>query len=127
MREGKGGKDRVVMLPRSLLPALRRQVSVARQQWEADREAHESRISEKMLVEVPLPRLNFDTMRIEVQCEEDQRWIAEVLDLPGVMAYGDTRDQAVARAESLALRVIADRIDHGESIPELDDLFVVSA
>jgi predicted RNase H-like HicB family nuclease len=43
------------------------------------------------------------------------------------MAYGDTRDQAVARAESLALRVIADRIDHGESIPELDDLFVVSA
>jgi predicted RNase H-like HicB family nuclease len=95
--------------------------------WEADREAHESRISEKMLVEVPLPRLTFDTMRIEVQCEEDQRWIAEVLDLPGVMAYGDTRDQAVARAESLALRVIADRIDHGESISELDDLFVVSA
>jgi predicted RNase H-like HicB family nuclease len=95
--------------------------------WEADREAHESRISEKMLAEVPLPRLSFDTMRIEVQCEEDQRWIAEVLDLPGVMAYGDTRDQAVARAESLALRVIADRIDHGESIPELDDLFVVSA
>ncbi|MEY3204882.1 MAG: hypothetical protein RLZZ21_1213 [Planctomycetota bacterium] len=66
-------------------------------------------------------------MRIEVQREEDQRWLAEVLDLPGVMAYGDTRDQAVAKAEALALRVIADRIDHGESIPELDDLFVVSA
>lgn len=66
-------------------------------------------------------------MRIEVQREEDQRWLAEVLDLPGVMAYGETRDQAVARAEALALRVIADRIDHGESIPELDDLFVVSA
>ncbi len=65
-------------------------------------------------------------MRIEVQREDDQRWIAEVLDLPGVMAYGETRDQAVAKAESLALRVIADRIDHGESIPELDDLFVVS-
>lgn len=66
-------------------------------------------------------------MRIEVQHEEDQRWLAEVLDLPGVMAYGETRDQAVAKAEALALRVIADRIDHGESIPELDDLFVVSA
>ncbi|NDC52721.1 MAG: type II toxin-antitoxin system HicB family antitoxin [Planctomycetia bacterium] len=66
-------------------------------------------------------------MRIEVQREEDQRWLAEVLDLPGVMAYGETRDQAVAKTEALALRVIADRIDHGESIPELDDLFVVSA
>jgi len=66
-------------------------------------------------------------MRIEVQREEDQRWLAEVLDLPGVMAYGETRDQAVAKAEAIALRVIADRIDHGESIPELDDLFVVSA
>ncbi|MFM8952409.1 MAG: type II toxin-antitoxin system HicB family antitoxin [Planctomycetaceae bacterium] len=66
-------------------------------------------------------------MRIEVQREEDQRWLAEVLDLPGVMAYGETRNQAVAKAEALALRVIADRIDHGESIPELDDLFVVSA
>ncbi len=66
-------------------------------------------------------------MRIEVQREEDQRWLAEVLDLPGVMAYGETRDQAVAKAEALALRVIADRIDNGESIPELDDLFVVSA
>ena len=66
-------------------------------------------------------------MRIEVQREEDQCWLAEVLNLPGVMAYGETRDQAVARAEALALRVIADRIDHGESSSELDDLFVVSA
>jgi len=46
---------------------------------------------------------------------------------PLIMAYGETRDQAVAKAEALALRVIADRIDHGESIPEIDDLFVVSA
>ena len=74
-----------------------------------------------------LPATEVSDMRIEVQREEDQRWLAEVLDLPGVMAYGDTRDQAVAKAEALALRVIADRIDHGESIPELDDLFVVSA
>ena len=66
-------------------------------------------------------------MRIEVEQEDDQRWIAEVLDLPGVIVYGETRERAVAKAEALALRVIADRLDHGESIPELDDLFVVSA
>lgn len=66
-------------------------------------------------------------MRIEVEQEDDQRWIAEVLDLPGVIVYGETRDRAVAKAEALALRVIADRLDHGEAIPEIDDLFVVSA
>jgi len=66
-------------------------------------------------------------MRIEIDQEADCRWLAEVLDLPGVMAYGETREQAVARVEALALRVIADRLDHGEAIPELDDLFVVSA
>jgi predicted RNase H-like HicB family nuclease len=66
-------------------------------------------------------------MRIEVEQEEDQRWIAEVIDLPGVVVYGETRERAVAKAEALALRVIADRLDHGEAVPELDDLFVVSA
>jgi predicted RNase H-like HicB family nuclease len=66
-------------------------------------------------------------MRIEVEQEIDGRWLAEVLDLSGVLAYGDTRERAVAKAEALALRVIADRLDHGEAIPELDDLFVVSA
>jgi predicted RNase H-like HicB family nuclease len=65
-------------------------------------------------------------MRIEVEQEEDQRWLAEVLDLPGVIVYGETRERAVAKAEALALRVIADRLDHGEAVPELDDLFVVS-
>jgi len=65
-------------------------------------------------------------MRIEIEREDDNRWIAEVPDLPGVMVYGKTREQAVAKAEALALRVIADRLDHGESIPELDALFMVS-
>ena len=60
-------------------------------------------------------------MRIEVEQEDDQRWIAEVLDLPGVIVYGETRERAVAKAEALALRVIADRLDHGESIPELQN------
>lgn len=66
-------------------------------------------------------------MRIEIEHEDDGRWIAEVPELPGVMAYGQTRDEAIAKVQSLALRVIADRIDHGEAIPELDELFAVLA
>lgn len=61
-------------------------------------------------------------MRIEIEREEDGRWIAEVEDLPGVMAYATTREEAISKVEALALRVIADRLDHGESIPELGDL-----
>ncbi|MBU1325283.1 MAG: type II toxin-antitoxin system HicB family antitoxin [Alphaproteobacteria bacterium] len=48
-------------------------------------------------------------MRIEVEREEGGRWIAEAPALPGVMAYGDTEAEAVARAEALVLRVLADR------------------
>jgi predicted RNase H-like HicB family nuclease len=66
-------------------------------------------------------------MRVDIEREEDGRWIAEVADLPGVMVYGQTRAEAIAKVEALALRVIADRLDHGESIPELDDLFAVPA
>lgn len=67
------------------------------------------------------------TMRIEIEKEEDGRWIAEVNDLPGVMAYGNTRQEAISKVEALALRVIADRIDHGDSIPDLDALFALPA
>ena len=66
-------------------------------------------------------------MRVEIEPEEDGRWIAEVPDLPGVMAYGRSREEAIAKAETLALRVIADRLEHGEGVPELKDLFVVPA
>jgi predicted RNase H-like HicB family nuclease len=66
-------------------------------------------------------------MKIEIEREEDGRWIAEVSDLPGVLAYGKTREEAIAKVEALALRVIADRLDHGESIPELDELFALPA
>ena len=66
-------------------------------------------------------------MKIELEREDDGRWIAEVSDLPGVMVYGTTRQEAVAKAEALALRIIADRLDHGEAIPELDELFAVPA
>jgi len=65
--------------------------------------------------------------KIDIEKEEDGRWIAEVSDLPGVLAYGKTREDAIAKVEALALRVIADRIDHGENIPELDELFAVTA
>jgi predicted RNase H-like HicB family nuclease len=46
--------------------------------------------------------------------EEDGRWIAEVSEIPGVLKYGQSREEAIAQAEALALRVIADRIEHGE-------------
>jgi len=68
-----------------------------------------------------------EIMRIELEREDDGRWIAEVPDLPGVMAYGKNRKEALAKVQSLALRVIADRLDHGEGIPELDELFAVPA
>jgi predicted RNase H-like HicB family nuclease len=66
-------------------------------------------------------------MRIEIEREEDGRWIAEILELPGVMVYGETRKQAIAKAEALALRVMADRLENNEEIPELREVFAVSA
>lgn len=52
---------------------------------------------------------------IELEREEDGRWIAEVLDLPGVLAYGASESEARAKVEALALRVVADRLEHGEA------------
>lgn len=60
---------------------------------------------------------------VELEREDDGRWIAEILALPGVLAYADTRDQALANAKALALRVLADRIEHGEKVPEIEGLF----
>lgn len=54
---------------------------------------------------------------IEIEQETDGRWMAEIGDLPGVMAYGATRNQAIGAVEALALRVVADRIEHGEALP----------
>jgi len=62
---------------------------------------------------------------VEIEREDDGRWIGEVLDLPGVLAYGTTRDEAVAKAKALAFRVLADRLEHGEIVPELDGVFAV--
>ena len=62
------------------------------------------------------------TLRVESERETDGRWIADIPELPGVMAYGQTREEAGARVQALALRVIADRLDHGETAPELMSL-----
>lgn len=51
---------------------------------------------------------------VELEQEEDGRWIAEVVEIPGAMAYGRTQEEAMMRAEALTLRVVADRLEHGE-------------
>lgn len=55
-------------------------------------------------------------LSIELDREDDGRWIAEVPSLAGVLSYGQTGDEAVAKVQALALRALADRLDHGESI-----------
>ena len=55
-------------------------------------------------------------MHIELELEEDGRWIAEVVDLPGVMTYGKTREEALSKLKALALRVLVDRVEHGEEL-----------
>jgi predicted RNase H-like HicB family nuclease len=58
------------------------------------------------------------TFTIELEVEDDGRWLAEVPTLEGVMCYGKDRDEAIARVQALALRVIAERLEHGEAPPE---------
>jgi predicted RNase H-like HicB family nuclease len=54
---------------------------------------------------------------IDTEQEEDGRWIAEVLEIPGVLAYGENQQQAIAHVQALALRVIADKLEHGDMVP----------
>ena len=56
---------------------------------------------------------------VELEQEDDGRWIAEVVELPGVLAYGSTPEEAKALVQALALRVVADRLEHGEAGPDL--------
>ena len=56
-------------------------------------------------------------LTLTIDREDDGRWIVEVPELPGVMVYGATRGEAMAKAEVLALRALADRIEHGEAEP----------
>ena len=61
-------------------------------------------------------------MDIEIEQEEDGRWIAEVTDIPGVLVYGKSREEAIQSVKALALRVISDRLDHGEPVPDSDEI-----
>ena len=66
-------------------------------------------------------------LTLDIDQETDGRWIAEVPELPGVLAYGATRDQAIAQAEALAFRVLAERLENGEPIPQIPMLFAIAS
>lgn len=67
------------------------------------------------------------TFTVEYEQEEDGRWLAEVLELPGVLAYGQTLEEAIAKAQALALRVLADRLEHGEGAHEFLNISFAAA
>ncbi|HEX5444757.1 MAG TPA: type II toxin-antitoxin system HicB family antitoxin [Pirellulales bacterium] len=62
-------------------------------------------------------------MTIEIEQEDDGRWLAEVPELPGVLAYGQTRQEAIDRVQALSLRVLADRLEHGELVAQMSGVF----
>jgi predicted RNase H-like HicB family nuclease len=65
--------------------------------------------------------------QVEIEEEADGRWIAEVPELPGVLAYGATRDEAVRKAQALSLHVLAERLEHGEPLPQIQNVFAIVA
>jgi predicted RNase H-like HicB family nuclease len=64
---------------------------------------------------------------VEVEQESDGRWIAEVPELPGVMTYGQSRDEAIRKAQALSLRVLAERLENGEPLPQVENVFSIVA
>lgn len=66
-------------------------------------------------------------LTLECEREEDGRWLAEVAALPGVLAYGASANEAMAKAEVLALRVLAERLEHGEAAPVAINISVPAA
>ena len=67
------------------------------------------------------------TFTVEFERENDGRWRAEILELPGVLAYGQKSDEAIARAQALALRAVADRLEHAEGTPEFLNIHFAAA
>ena len=67
------------------------------------------------------------TYTVEIEKEEDGRWIAEIPALPGVLVYGATRGEARAKVQALALRVVADRLEHGEASSEFTTITFAAA
>jgi len=66
-------------------------------------------------------------LTIEIEQEKDGRWLTEVLEVPGVMAYGKTQEEAIAKVQTLTLHVLADRLEHSEITPEISEIFSVAA
>ena len=64
---------------------------------------------------------------VQTEQESDGRWIAEVVELPGVLAYGASREEAIRKAQVLSLHVLADRLEHGESLPQVENVFSIVA
>jgi predicted RNase H-like HicB family nuclease len=90
-------------------------------QWKAHQDyAILEQYRKRSLREIP-------TATIEVEQEDDGRWIAEAPDLPGVIAYGATEEETLCRVKVLASRVMADRLEHGEELPELASVFAVAS
>ncbi len=67
------------------------------------------------------------TFTVEYEREDDGRWLAEVVELPGVLSYGGTSDEAIAKAQALALRLLADRLEQGEGSPEFVSISFAAA
>ena len=67
------------------------------------------------------------TFTVEYERDDDGRWLAEVIELPGVLAYGSNENEAIAKAQALALRVLADRLEHGEGKPEFVSISFAAA
>lgn len=65
-------------------------------------------------------------MRVETEQEQDGRWIAEVPSIPGALVYGATKKEAVAKVEALVLRILADKVEHGEDAPQIANVFSVA-
>jgi predicted RNase H-like HicB family nuclease len=72
-------------------------------------------------------RVKSMNLTIEIDKEDDGRWIAEVVEIPGALADGQSREEAITQVESLALRVLADRLEHGEDAIALENLFTIVA
>nr|WP_286976587.1 type II toxin-antitoxin system HicB family antitoxin [Candidatus Aquicultor secundus] len=83
----------------------------------------------KNMIKLKSERVRGEDMRLVLQVEQevDGRWLAEIAELPGVMAYGQTPNEARAKAQALALRVIADRLEHGEESPDLQNITFAAA
>jgi len=67
------------------------------------------------------------TLTVEIECEADGRWIAEIPELPGVLAYGRTAEDAQTKAQALVLRVLADRLEHAEAGLDLHTISFAAA